>query len=467
MDDGVLMSIRPSQPGSTQHRMSQEERRVLASTLVGTSIEWYDFFIYASAAAIVFGQLYFQPLGASSPALTQLISLASIGISFLFRPLGAIVAGHLGDRLGRKKMLVLTLILMGGATAAMGVLPTYSQIGLWAPLLLMLLRIIQGFSAGGEWGGAALMAVEHAPDHKRGLFGAYPQIGVPIGMLLATGVLALLSFSLSPADFLAWGWRIPFLLSVLLIVVGFFIRRAVDESPVFLELLERRSESSAPLARLFKSNSKQVLQAALIFMGNNAAGYVLIAFIASYATAKLGMDRTQVLLMTTLAAAAWLVTTLWSGALSDRIGRIRTFQIGYVALIVWMVPLFLLIDTANIWLLGLGVVVMTVGLGFAYGPMSALYAEMFPVEVRYSGVSIGYAIGAILGGAFAATIAQALMDATHWSPSVGIYVIVLSLISLAAVSTVRETGGVNLRVRRSAGDEGSETQNDATITKLA
>jgi MFS family permease len=194
---------------------------------------------------------------------------------------------------------------------------------------------------------------------------------------------------------------------------------------------------------------------------------VLIAFIASYATAKLGMDRTQVLLMTTLAAAAWLVTTLWSGALSDRIGRIRTFQIGYVALIVWMIPLFLLIDTANIWLLGLGVVVMTVGLGFAYGPMSALYAEMFPVEVRYSGVSIGYAIGAILGGAFAATIAQALMDATHWSPSVGIYVIVLSLISLAAVSTVRETGGVNLRVRRSAGDEGSETQNDATITKLA
>lgn len=433
--------------GQQGHSRRAEERRVLASTLVGTSIEWYDFFIYASAAALVFGQLFFKPLGADNAALTQLIALASIGISFLFRPLGAIVAGHLGDRLGRKRMLVFTLVLMGSATALMGLLPTYAQIGVWAPILLMLLRIIQGFSAGGEWGGAALMAVEHAPANRRGLFGAFPQIGVPIGMLMASGVLTILTLLLTPEQFLAWGWRLPFLLSVLLIVVGYFIRRAVDESPIFKELLERRRESSTPLAELFRSNSKQVIQCALIFMGNNAAGYILIAFVTSYATAGLGMERSQVLLMTAIAAAAWLGTTLWSGALSDRIGRVRTFQIGYAALIVWMIPLFLLIDTANIWLLGLGLIGMTIGLGFAYGPMSAMYAEMFPVQVRYSGVSIGYAIGAILGGAFAATVAQALMDATHWSPSVGIYIIVLSLISIVTVSTVKETRGNNLRIR--------------------
>nr|WP_309072409.1 MFS transporter [Arthrobacter sp.] len=435
--------------------MNPEERRVLAGTLVGTSIEWYDFFIYASAAALIFGQLYFQPLGAENPALTQLISLASIGISFLFRPLGAIVAGHLGDRIGRKRMLVFTLVMMGGATALMGLLPTYAQIGVWAPVLLILLRILQGFSAGGEWGGAALMAVEHAPVNRRGLFGAYPQIGVPVGMLMASGMLTLLTLMLTPEQFAAWGWRIPFLVSVLLIVVGYFIRRAVDESPVFKELLERRRESSAPLVQLFKTNSKQVIQCALIFMGNNAAGYLLIAFVASYATRELGMERSPVLLMTTIAAAAWLVTTIWSGSLSDRIGRVRTFQIGYAALIVWMVPLFLLIDTANIWLLGLGVVVMTVGLGFAYGPMSAMYAEMFPVQVRYSGVSIGYALGAILGGAFAPMVAQALMDTTGWSPSVGIYIIVLSLISIIAVTTVKEPRGTNLRIKELKNEQSS------------
>jgi MFS family permease len=352
-------------------------------------------------------------------------------------------------------MLVFTLVMMGGATALMGLLPTYAQIGVWAPVLLILLRILQGFSAGGEWGGAALMAVEHAPVNRRGLFGAYPQIGVPVGMLMASGMLTLLTLMLTPEQFAAWGWRIPFLVSVLLIVVGYFIRRAVDESPVFKELLERRRESSAPLVQLFKTNSKQVIQCALIFMGNNAAGYLLIAFVASYATRELGMERSPVLLMTTIAAAAWLVTTIWSGSLSDRIGRVRTFQIGYAALIVWMVPLFLLIDTANIWLLGLGVVVMTVGLGFAYGPMSAMYAEMFPVEVRYSGVSIGYALGAILGGAFAPMVAQALMDATGWSPSVGIYIIVLSLISIIAVTTVKEPRGTNLRIKELKNEQSS------------
>ncbi|MEU2006932.1 MFS transporter [Rhodococcus sp. NPDC019627] len=437
------------------------ERRVLAGTLVGTAIEWYDYFIYASVAALVFGKIYFEPLGTANAGLAQLLALASIGISFLFRPLGAVIAGHLGDRVGRKRMLVLTLLLMGGATALIGLLPTYSQIGVWAPILLITLRIVQGFSAGGEWGGAALMAVEHAPRDRRGLFGAYPQLGVPIGMLAASLMLTALTATLSPAQFTSWGWRIPFLISVALIGVGYLIRRTVDESPVFEELRQRRSQSSAPLKDLFTRHTKPVVQCALIFIGSSAAGYLLIAFLTSYATRTVGLDRTQVLAMTSIAAAVWIATTLLGGALSDRIGRRRAFQIGYLALIVWIVPMFLLIDTANIWLYGLAVVLLTVGIGISYGPMSAMYAEMFPAEVRYSGVSIGYALGAVLGGAFAALIAQALIDATGWSPSVGLYIIALSLVSIIAVTTATEVGGTDLRTRTP--EEGSDLDESVPV----
>ena len=428
-----------------------EERRVLAGTMVGTTIEWYDFFIYAQAAGLVLAGLYFAPLAQENSGLAQLISWATIGISFLFRPLGAVVAGHLGDRLGRKTMLVFTLVMMGAATALIGVLPTYAQIGIWAPILLLLLRILQGFSAGGEWGGAALMSVEHAPADRRGFFGAYPQIGVPCGLILATGVMLLVTTSMTDEDFLAWGWRIPFLISVLLIVIGYVIRRAVAESPVFKEMLERKKESAAPLGQLFRRNSRQVILTALIFIANNAAGYLLIAFFASYATKPvdvggLGMERPPVLLASTFAALLWLFTTMYGGILSDRIGRIRTFQIGYAWIFVWAIPMFLLIDTANIVWFTISLLVLTVGLGLSYGPQAALYAEMFPAQVRYSGVSIGYALGAILGGAFAPLIAQALLDGTGWSPSIGIYIMVLAAISFAAVTAVKETKGIPLGV---------------------
>ncbi|AJT41299.1 MFS transporter [Psychromicrobium lacuslunae] len=430
----------------TRSKMSTEDRKVLAGTLVGTTIEWYDFFIYAQAAGLVFAQLYFKPLAADSPGLDQLISWASVGISFLFRPLGAIVAGHLGDRVGRKAMLVLTLIMMGASTALIGVLPTYVQIGVWAPLLLTLLRILQGFSAGGEWGGAALMAVEHAPTTKRGLWGSYPQIGVPVGLILASTVIFVMNATLGVEQYLAWGWRVPFLISVLLIVVGYIIRRAVAESPVFKELAERKRESSAPLVQLFRSNTKEVVLTALIFIGNNAVGYLLIAFFSSYATKTLKMPTGTVLVIVMAGAVSWLAFSMFGGSLSDRIGRVRTFQIGYLALIVWMIPMFLLIDSKNIWLFLIAVLVMGFGLGLSYGPMSALYAEMFPVEVRYSGVSIGYALGAILGGAFAPLLAQWLLDNTHWSGSIAIYMIVLCLISIVGVSLVKEPRGARLRV---------------------
>jgi MFS family permease len=424
----------------------REERKVLAGTLVGTTIEWYDFFIFAQLTATLLSPLFLAPLNQSNPGLAQILSFALIGISFLFRPLGAVVAGHLGDRLGRKAMLVFTLVMMGAATALIGMLPTYAQIGAWAPVLLILLRIIQGFSAGGEWGGAALMAVEHAPLNKRGLFGAYPQIGVPVGMILATGLLFFLNSSMSKEDFAAWGWRMPFLLSIVLIVVGYLIRRAVAESPVFQEMAMRKQESKAPLGELVRSHKKPVLYSTMIFIGNNAAGYLLIAFFISYATRTLQMPTPQVLLATTLASFGWLIFTLVGGWLSDRIGRVKTFLIGYAIVFAWMIPMFALIDTRNIWLYGVALFVLTIGLGLSYGPMSAMYAEMFPASVRYSGISIGYAFGAILGGAFAATIAETLLQTTKWAGSIGIYIMVLCVISAIGVVLAKETKGRPLGV---------------------
>jgi|SRR5690625_1418774 len=439
------MCAAPSSP-PRRHQMTREERKVTAGTLVGTTIEWYDYFVYAQAAGLVLAPLFFAPLGEDNPVFAQIVAWATIGISFFFRPLGAVVAGHFGDRIGRKAMLVMTLVMMGSATALIGFLPTYDQIGIWAPVLLILLRILQGFSAGGEWGGAALMAVEHAPLHKRGLFGAYPQIGVPCGMILATGMIFFLSVALTPEQFNSFGWRIPFWASVVLIIVGYLIRRAVEESPVFQELQQRKRESSAPLGQLFKHNSRQVTLTALIFIANNAAGYLLIAFFSSYAINSLDMPQAPVLLATCVASFGWLAFTMYGGAVSDRIGRVRTFQIGYALVFVWMIPLFLLLDTGNIWLYGVALFMLTIGLGLSYGPMSAMYAEMFPVEVRYSGISIGYALGAILGGAFAPMIAQAVLNATGWSGSIGIYIMVLCVISGGAVSLVKETSGANLRV---------------------
>ncbi|MDQ4490593.1 MFS transporter [Sinomonas sp. ASV486] len=444
----MTQAVNAGRPSSA---MSREERRVLAGTLVGTTIEWYDFFIYAQAAGVVLGPLFLAPVAKENPGLSQVIAFATIGISFLFRPLGAIVAGHLGDRLGRKQMLVFTLIMMGLSTSLIGVLPTYAQVGALAPVLLILLRVLQGFSAGGEWGGAALMSVEHAPKGRRGYFGAYPQIGVPIGMILATFTLWLLTTVMGPA-FAQWGWRLPFLFSIVLIVVGYMIRRAVEESPVFLALQERRKESSAPLGQLFRYNWKEVILTAVIFIANNAAGYLLIAYFATYAVKVLKMDQPTVLLATTLASFGWLVFTLWGGLISDRLGRIRTFQIGYAFLALWAVPMWFLIDTKDIVWYFVAIFVMTIGLGLSYGPQSALYAEMFPARVRYSGVSIGYALGAILGGAFAPMIAEMLMNQFKMSWTIGVYIAIAAVISLIAVSLVKETKGVDLHVEEAHAD---------------
>lgn len=430
---------------ATPHRMSTEERKVLAGTLVGTTIEWYDFFIYAQAAGLILATHYFNPAGNQSAALAQIVSWASLGISFIFRPLGAIVAGHIGDRYGRRITLVLTLIAMGVATVGVGLVPTYQSIGIAAPILVVALRILQGFSAGGEWGGAALMSVEHAPIGKRGLFGAFPQIGVPLGMILATAVVLLINLTIGPEAYMAYGWRIPFLLSIVLIGVGFYIRRSVDESPVFLEMQELKSEESAPLKELFRTNTKEVTLAALIFIANNAAGYLVIAFFAAYGVKALGMSRNETLTASLIGGFGWFIFTLLGGWMSDKFGRVRTFQLGYIAMIIWAVPMWFMIDTANITLFTLAIFILTITLGPSYGPQSALYAEMFPARVRFSGISIGYAIGSIFGGAFAPMIAEMLLTETGKSWSIGVYIAIAAAISLVAVSMVpRSIQDINL-----------------------
>jgi MFS family permease len=428
-------------------KVTWEEKKVLTATLVGTTIEWYDFFVYAQAAGLAFVPLFFSPMTQNNPLLAQIISFATIGLSFLFRPLGAIVSGHMGDRFGRRGVLVMTLILMGTATALIGVLPTYGQIGAWAPALLMFLRILQGFSAGGEWGGAALMSVEYAPVNRRSFFGSFPQIGTPLGMILATGVLWALTSALGKQAMVEWGWRIPFLFSIVLIVIGAVIRRSVEESPVFRAMHQRRKESSAPLRELFRHHSGKILRTALTFMANNAAGYILIAFIISYGLNTLKMPSNELLLVSTLAAVSWFAFTLLGGLMGDWIGRVRSFQIGYAIMAVWAVPMWFLIDSKSAVLFFIGALGLTIGLGLSYGPQAALYAELFPAEIRYSGVSVSYALGAILGGAFAPAIAQWIIGTYGESWRVGLYIAILAVISLIAVSTIRDPQGVDLNVR--------------------
>ncbi len=438
----------------------RDMRKVAIATVIGTTIEWYDFFLYANAAGLVFGALFFAQAGTG---VATLLSFATVGVSFLFRPLGAFLAGHFGDRIGRKAMLVWTLVLMGAATTLIGVLPTYAQVGVLAPILLILLRILQGLATGGEWGGAVLMAVEHAPAGKRGRMGAFPQMGVPIGMLLASGMLALMTGVISPGDaFTEWGWRIPFLLSFILIVVGFIVRRSVQESPVFVELAAKRDRTKMPIVQLLRKHWLLVILAALTFAGNNAAGYMTTGgFLQSYATTPIasgghvGMETTPVLLAVAASALVWLLFTWIGAAVSDRIGRRNTYIIGWIAFLITIWFLFPFVNTGSAWLMFVGIALFTIGNGFTYGPQAAYFTELFPASIRYSGVSISYAIGAILGGAFAPLISSWLVQQTGTSWAVAWYMAVVMVIAFAATLLLRDR--TNIPLGMSAEKEQSES----------
>ena len=422
--------------------MRSERRRVIAATTIGTAIEWYDYFLYAAVAGLVFNKVMFGPLG---PAAATIASFLTVGLSFLFRPLGAVLAGHFGDRLGRRGVLMVTLFTMGTATALIGLLPTYATAGWLAPAALVVLRILQGTSAGGEWGSAVLLAVEHAPDNKRGLYGAGPQVGVPAGLLLSSGVLALMTVIAPGEAFLQWGWRVPFLLSVGLTVLGWWIRTGVDESPVVEEMREVGAHN--PVGSLFKHHAGLVIAAALIFAANGTVGYMTTGgYIQNYVTdpAGLAVERGDILWAVTASAATWLCTTAFAGWVSDIIGRRRTLAIGFVVQAAGVLALFPLVNTGSLPKITAALIFLTVGLGLTYGEIGAFYAELFPASIRASGASISYALGAILGGAFAPTIAAALREATGGTAAITVYLMAATVTGFVVTLLMRERRGIPL-----------------------
>ncbi len=404
--------------------------KVASASFIGTTIEFYDFFIFGTAAALVFPKLFFP---GESPLLGALLSFATFGVGFLARPLGGIVFGHYGDRIGRKKMLVISLVGMGSATFLMGLLPGYATIGILAPILLAVLRLIQGFCVGGEWGGATLMAVEHAPIGKRGFYGAFTQMGSPGGVALATLVFLAVA-QLPDEQFLSWGWRIPFLFSAALVAVGLFIRISVTESPEFVKVKVDHEQVKLPVKVAFQKYWRQILLVAGIFISQGIFAYICISYFVSYGTAVLKIDRTAALLG--VCAAAVVATILYGvfGAVSDHIGRKTTYLIGAVAMAVSIAPAIALINTGNPWLFGVALMlVFGLAMSPAGGATGSLFSLMFGAEVRYTGVSLGYTIAQLCGSAFAPLIAVALYGATGSTNGLLIYMLAASAISITSL----------------------------------
>ncbi len=416
-------------------------RKVAFASLVGTTIEWYDFFIFGTAAALVFNEVFFPSF---DPFTGTLAAFASFAVGFIARPIGGAVFAHYGDKVGRKPMLVYSLMLMGAATVLMGVLPGYASIGVWAPIVLVTLRFAQGFGVGGEWGGAALMAVEHAPDHRRGFYGSWPQVGVPLGLVMGTTVFAVVSASVTDEQFLAWGWRIPFLLSALLIAVGLWIRLTVSESPIFQKTLDEKTAARMPVLDALRTYPKEISLAAGSFLATNATFYVGSVWLVSYATQELAYERTTILTANAALSLSDIPMILAFGLLSDYIGRRKMFLAGMGLLALFAVPYFWLVGTGNIWLYLLGGLVVQACRSAVYGPQSAYFAEQFSTRMRYSGSSLAYQIAAILGG-MAPLICTALVGWTGSLYSVAGYVIVIALISLVCSYLMTETVKSGLR----------------------
>ncbi|SOD89366.1 MFS transporter [Streptomyces sp. Ag109_G2-15] len=431
--------------------------RIVAASLIGTTIEWYDFFLYGSAAALVFNKLFFPD---SDPLVGTLLSFLTYAVGFAARPLGALVFGHYGDRLGRKKLLVLSLLLMGGATFAIGLLPTHATVGAAAPVLLTALRLVQGFALGGEWGGAVLLVSEHGDARRRGFWAAWPQTGAPAGQLLATGVLSLLTAVLSDDAFGTWGWRIPFLLSGVLVIVGLWIRLSVDESPVFKEALERAESrrtgeaEKLPIVSVLRHHWRDVLVAMGARMAENISYYVITAFILVYATTSAGVSKQTALNAVLIGSAVhFAVIPAW-GALSDRVGRRPVYLLGAAGVGLWMFPFFSLVDTGSFGYLVLAVTVGLVLHGAMYAPQAAFFAEMFATRMRYSGASIGAQFASVAAGAPAPLIATALLSDYGSSTPIALYVIAAAVLTLIAVGVARETRHRNLaQVEAGDGDQ--------------
>ena len=427
-------------------------RKVAAISAVGSTIEWYDFFIFGTAAALIFPDLFFPD---ASPTAAALLTFSVFGVAFLARPLGGVVWGHFGDRVGRKKAFLTALFTMATGTTLIGLMPTYATIGIAAPILLTLLRFVQGLAVGGQWGGAVLLATEFAPRSKRGFYGSFAQVGVPLGVIFGQVLFIVLASQTDPETFAAWGWRVPFLLSVLLIGVAVYAQSKLEDTPAFLRLQQLRTEqaeqaeqadggsgataSRSPIIDAFRQYHRQILLGAGAFIVVNATFYIYIVYILDYATEELGLSTTTVLVAILLASLVQIVALPGFAALSDRIGRRRVYLAGAIATAVWAIPFFLLVDTGQAWALGLALIVAQASLSMMYGPQAAFFSEMFSARVRYSGASLGYQIGAALGGGFSPVIATALLAATGTTIAISLYMIALALLAVACVWALTET----------------------------
>jgi metabolite-proton symporter len=430
---------------STVNRVPAPEqssvRKVIVASLIGTSLEWYDFFIYGTAAALVFNQIFFPTF---EPLVGTLLAFTTYAVGFVARPLGGLIFGHYGDRIGRKNVLVVTLMLMGIATFAIGLMPTYATIGVWAPILLVALRFLQGLGLGGEWGGAVLMTLESGEPNRRGLNASWPQVGVPLGLLLANGVLALMGALTSEPAFLSWGWRVPFLLSGLLVIVGLWIRLTIAESPLFREVEDSQTKSGTPILEVLRRYPKQVLLAVGARVGVDVAFYTFVLFITTYVATYLKLPRNYALNAVLIAAAVQVLLIPFFGSLSDRLARRPVYLAGAIGAAVWVFVFFPLLDTGQFWLIVLATVVALVFHAAMYGPQAAFIAEMFPTKVRYTGASMGYQLAGIIGGALAPIISVALLDRFDTSIAVSLYAVAMLLVTIICVLLAPETSKLDL-----------------------
>jgi metabolite-proton symporter len=417
--------------------------RALISSAIGSAVEWYDYFLYGTMAGIIFGPLFFP---SSDPAVSLALSFASFALAFLVRPIGGIVFSHIGDRVGRKKTLIATLSLMGGSTVLMGLLPTYESIGVWAPVLLTALRLVQGLALGGEWGGGLLLAVEYAPRDKRGLYGAVPQTGALFGLALGALAGSVTTSLFSEEGFRSIGWRIPFLLSIVLILVGLWIRTKVGETPSFAKVKAERHEARVPIVETLRHHWRAVLITIGAKLIETATFFTFATFTISYAAGTLGYSQGTVLNAVLISAVLAIPVMLFMGSLSDRIGRKKVYVGGVIAIFIYAIPYFWLLSLRNTFALTAAIVIGFSIIWSSYGSvLGTLFAESFTADVRYTGISLGYQVGAAIIGGPAPLIATALLAAynKNYVP-VGIFLMVVAVVSLIAIYFAQERRGADL-----------------------
>jgi MFS family permease len=419
-------------------------RKVVGASMAGTVVEWYEFFLYGTAATLVFGKLFFPQTGNELDGIIAAFGTYAVG--FIARPLGGIVFGHIGDKVGRKSLLQFSLVLIGLSTFLMGCLPTFGTIGYWAPALLVFLRFVQGFALGGEWGGAVLLVAEHSPNRSRAFWGSFPQAGVPMGNLLATIVLLVLSATLDEAQFLNWGWRIGFWLSVVIVAVGYYIRTQVTDSPIFEAAkaeAEQKADAGYGLTEVFRRYPRGVFNAMGLRVGENILYYMVVTFSITY-LAHIGVDTTEILALLFCAHLLHVFVIPAVGALADRIGRRPVYLIGAALTMAWPFVAFPLFGTGSAWIILSAILLGMVVHAFMYAAQPAIMAEMFPTRMRYSGVSLGYQVTAIVAGSWAPLIGTWLLRAyDRWEP-IAFYILGAGAISLLSALVMRETRGVSL-----------------------